>query len=384
MDPIKITQDLIRIPSHVKMVDTDGTVIPKSLQVNEIECAKYICDFIEKYTDLKIQKQFVDDSRFNVLAGNISNPSLIIFAHMDTVGPSNDSKYGPFSGNIIGDRLYGVGSTDMKSGIASMLVAMSKFKGLKNVLFVFYIDEEYDLRGMKEFVEKYKFLRPKMMLSADFEGLMNGCRGLIEIQGTMIGKSAHASRPQVGVNAAYGVFEVCKSLEENLRSTEGALSNSLNLGYIEAGKGSVDRLTITKQVNAVPDTANFSLDIRPGSKKINAKYICRLMRKICNEKYLELTNLKIVHDYGSWHTPKSKLSAFIQILGQNKASTKLLNPETSGFIDIQLAWKSFGRPPTTCFGPGTPGQSHTKDEYVIISDIIMATQIYADLISLFR
>src|SRR4029077_9728384 len=77
---------------------------------------------------LAVDTHILAPGRANLLArlpGTGERPALILSGHTDTVGPGavpwqND----PWSGRIVGDRLYGLGACDMKSGLAAMAMAM--------------------------------------------------------------------------------------------------------------------------------------------------------------------------------------------------------------------------------------------------------------------
>lgn len=149
----------------------------------------------------------------------------------------------------------------------------------------------------------------------------------------------------------------------------------------------MDPITITQDLIRIP---SFVKMVDRGGKKVpkqfrvnEIKVADRVFSFISKNTDLNIKDIKIVHDYGSWLTPKSSLKDFLQIVQRNNASIKFLNLETSGFIDIQLAWSAFGNPNAVCFGPGLLGQSHTKNEYVLTSDIIKTTSIYSEFFEKF-
>ena len=141
MNTLQLTKKLISIPSYV----------------GEKNNEKKIGDFIYKYLKqvpflIKVEKQKVEGARFNVIATDGSKPKLLLIAHMDTVEPRGWQKHNPFRGTIKGNRLYGLGSMDMKGGMAAILSALKSFKKTKDLMLLFYCDEEYDFKGMKELV----------------------------------------------------------------------------------------------------------------------------------------------------------------------------------------------------------------------------------------
>jgi len=116
MDEVKLTQELVRINSE----NPPG---------NEKEIAKFIRDYLD---DLKIPVKLIkfDRNRFNVIASLGKGDGLMLAGHTDTVptGDPKNWKFNPFGGKIVDDKIYGRGSTDMKSGLAAILTAVKKFK----------------------------------------------------------------------------------------------------------------------------------------------------------------------------------------------------------------------------------------------------------------
>jgi acetylornithine deacetylase/succinyl-diaminopimelate desuccinylase-like protein len=90
----------------------------------------------------------------------------------------------------------------MKAGIASTLTALKKFKHTKGVTLTLECDEEYYFKGIKKLLKEYKF-NPKLVICPEPTNLkiISGCRGLIEIKLSILGKTAHAGNPQAGINA---------------------------------------------------------------------------------------------------------------------------------------------------------------------------------------
>ena len=136
---VEILKQLISIPSFV---DSEH---------NEEQLGNFVVDFLQKNTSLSVEKQPVEGSRFNIIAKGKSDPKVILFGHLDTVLPKSETTE-PFSPRIEGDKLFGLGSVDMKSGLAVMLsIAVSNTS--ENLGFVFSVDEEYDFKGAKKLKE---------------------------------------------------------------------------------------------------------------------------------------------------------------------------------------------------------------------------------------
>jgi len=83
------------------------------------------------------------------LPGGGGRPAFILSGHVDTVPPAREKwNHQPFSGEIVEGRLYGLGSYDMKGGLAAELAAIRCLKTLGielpgDVIFESVVDEEY-------------------------------------------------------------------------------------------------------------------------------------------------------------------------------------------------------------------------------------------------
>ncbi len=130
-------------------------------------------------------------------------PTLLLNGHLDTVEVCRGWTRDPFTPAVEGDRLYGLGSADMKSGVA---IAMLMFKRLAdsgnvNVVFAGSVDEEGDSSGAFALLDSG--LKGDLCLIPEPSGgkIMMGCRGRVVFEVEARGASAHGSRPEEGVNA---------------------------------------------------------------------------------------------------------------------------------------------------------------------------------------
>ena len=89
----------------------------------------------------------------------------------------------------------------------------------------------------------------------------------------VIGKSAHAGRPQLGVNAIETAVKTIRRLKTILRENDQPelQSTTVNLSTLQGGKRQQDQ--IISQGNVVPDIAKVLLDIRPADTSLSAKSI---------------------------------------------------------------------------------------------------------------
>lgn len=152
----------------------------------------------------------IAEKRVNVTAtipGSGSGRSLILNAHMDTVGTAGMDA--PFSGELKNGNLYGRGSYDMKASIAAILCAAKTLidEGQKlggDLILSFVADEEYESIGAKQFVEKYRADAAIVTEPTDLQ-ICLAHRGFGVFKITTHGKTAHGGKHRLGVDANTGM-----------------------------------------------------------------------------------------------------------------------------------------------------------------------------------
>lgn len=349
MNTIEILKELIKIPSWVDKDTNEGLI------------GTYICSFLKENSVLNVVKQRVQGKRFNIIASNSNKIDTFVSGHIDTVQPSKGWINNPTLPKIVGDKLYGLGSTDMKSGIAIMLSLATCSNLKRNTAFLFYCDEEYDFLGMKKFISGYKnMISPKIVISLDGDGLKigNSCRGLIEMKVKVTGVAGHSANPKSGINAITQSFKVINKLKYwlNNYSSEELGNSTLNIANIKGGGC---------EGNLIADNCEYIVEIRVGNTILNADIVSKFVTVESEKLGLEIENITVRHNLGSWITPKEQLKQFMKSAPiKNMANAKL-----SGYIDIQMLWEAFGKIPTFSFGAGEMEMAHKADEYVKISNI---------------
>lgn len=368
-NPVELTKKLISIPSWVDQ------------ETNEITVGQFIFDYLKSNSKLTIQKQILSDGRFNVIARNSEAIDTLVVGHIDTVQPSQSWTKKPANPVIENGLLYGLGSSDMKSGIAVMLDIAANSKLEENAMFLFYVDEEYDFLGMKEFVKKYKGkLSPKQIISLDGSDLAvtNACRGLIEVEVTIKGRSGHAARPENGVNAISKSYLIINNLTNWLGNyvSQDLGPTSVNLAYINGGqfKGeSENQLVLGKQGNIIADTCRFVLDIRPSRPELTAQKVIDFITAEAKKFNVSVFKATIRHDLGSWLTPTEQIDLGVQKLPFRPVGK-------TGYIDVQMLWQNFYQVPCFTVGAGN-AMAHKPDEYVEVDNINKLAKIAKKLIT---
>lgn len=169
------------------------------------------------------------------LSSGKPGPVVLYDAHVDTVPALDESEwtYPPFGGEITDDRIWGRGSTDMKGPLAAALVglAAAKIDGtLRGTVFLSASVGEEHIEGVAlEPVVKHYSPDLVVICEPTANKLATAQRGRAEIEVLVHGKSAHASNPDVGVNA----FRNMSRLVVELDKLEPPTDAQLGAGILE-------------------------------------------------------------------------------------------------------------------------------------------------------
>ena len=230
----------------------------------------------------KVEYHEYEEGRTSVIAragGSDAKPPLCLTGHLDVV-PLGTRKWtkDPFAGEADGDKLYGRGSSDMKAGVAAMLIAArafgKKLAGTPGIVLVLTAAEENGCMGSQHLAAL-----PKLMGKAGAIVVgeptsnypMVGHKGSIKFHAAFRGVSAHGSMPQLGVNAIYKAASAIAKLEDfefGVPAHPVMGLPTLNVGTFAGGSG----------VNLVPDAATIGVDIRTVPGMDHAALLARLKR----------------------------------------------------------------------------------------------------------
>ncbi len=373
-DVIQLTKQLIEIPSY-----KDGKLFESSI-------GNFLCEYIKKNLPyLQVEKQLVEKNRYNILLRDTSSTKLLIVDHIDTVLPTPAWKTDPIQPIEKMGKLYGLGSSDTKGSIAACLTALTQLSSTRGLAILLYVDEEYDFKGMKKFVNSSlaKKIRPQYVLSIDGDNLQigRGCRGITEFQLILQGTTGHSAR-KIGNNVNAQFIKIIASLEKWLDQYQSPFLGmpTLNVARINSGflKGKTDgQIIFGEEGNRIPDYLEAIIEIRTSSDLLTFKSVEAFLKKEITNRNLKITKLKERFNLPSYETPKEAVESF-QLLPN--VSPTFLDPGNFGFLDVSLLQQRYPKATVFSLGAGTPNQGHAPNEYVEMSNLTNATQTYKALI----
>ncbi len=324
-----------------------------------------------------------DETRANIVAHIKSTgrkPALLFACHLDVVPPGQGRwQHPPFSATEEDGRIFGRGSADMKGSIAALVTAVeqivdSSAKLYGDIIFAAVAGEETDSCGIKRFIKDYEDKLPPLagIIIAEptnFE-VINAHRGLLWLEVSTKGKTAHGSTPHLGVNAINSMRLFLDEFEnldfpEERHDLLGGCSMSVNT--ISGGKA----------VNVVPDLCSVKIDMRTIPNQNHAditKKFYSIFDRLKKTRPDFDAEVKTIRDVEALETDSNCdfVRGFCSVVGCQKTTT-------AGFCTDGPFLAGLGAP-VIIFGPGRSELAHKPDEYVEIADLDRAIEKYTSIL----
>lgn len=306
-----------------------------------------------------LPQQSIGDS---LVVGEPRDDAVMLAGHLDTV-----PLQGEVGARVDGDRVHGLGSTDMKGGLAVMIHLLEAV-GPRKVACVFYAGEEGPLPGnqLTRVLEEASWLRSAsaaVVLEPTDRAIEAGCQGVINADVVFTGEPAHSARPWLGDNAitkAGGFLTQMRALEPEPHVINGL--EFLEVISVTTAHGGVAR-------NVIPGEFVMNINYRFAPDRAPDEAVARL-REICADAdRVEVTDLA---PSGSVDTDHPLFRALIE--------------RTSGPLQGKQGWTDVAQLsavgiPAVNFGPGEPSLAHKPGESVRISDL---DWVYESLLDILR
>lgn len=316
-----------------------------------------------------LRYKLLENNGYHMLVSTIGNggKALVLNGHLDVV----DARQDQFIPREVDDRLYGRGSADMKASVAAMISAMVELQNQElpcKLELQLVTDEETGGNNCSRYLADSNPHKDFVICGEPTNlGIGTLCKGILQIDIVVNGKSAHGSRPWEGENAiikAYELFNGINKLPFALAKSDAYKGPSINLSKIEGGM----------MYNKVPDGCILSLDIRflPGQ---DYEDIIDQIESLACEKI-------IIHGHADPLKTSSE-DGFVQALARTieKHSDKKANIfGQHGSSDARF-FSKHGIPAVE-FGPSGDNW-HGNDEYIVLDSVKTFEKILIDFIRFF-
>ena len=341
----------------------------------EAEIAHYIAGWLKR-ADLEVELIESVPGRPNVVGiarGTGGGKTLLLNGHMDTVGVAGMSEaHQP----VIKDgRMYGRGAYDMKSGLAACMLAIAEAKKQRlrgDLIFTAVIDEEYASVGTMDLAKRF---HADGAIVAEFTELqlILAHRGFVWLEAETIGKAAHGSRPDLGVDAIAKMGKVLVEIE-NLDQTLRA-----NPTHPLLGSGSVHASLITggQELSSYPERCLLSIERRtlPGE---TPEFVEAEFTKIVQDLRQEDSTFNAVLRRGIDRLPLETAEDTDIVKSLQEAAIEVLNhPAQVAGVQFwtDAAVLSAAGIRSVLFGPAGAG-AHAVEEWVDLASVRACAEIY--------
>lgn len=279
-------------------------------------------------------------------------PLVLLVGHLDTV-PSQ----GQVPAHTDGERMFGLGTTDMKSGVAVMIHLLEDLHpSAWDVVGVFYEGEEGPSsgNGLEPVLAKVEWLRTAelaVVLEPCDGEIQLGCNGVINAEVRFVGRSSHSARPWFGDNAiskAGGWLQAMHAREPQVHVVGG-------LEYREVM--SITRASGGIANNVIPPEFVLNLNYRFTPDLTTDQATERLLEACADADEVEIVD---VAPAGPVRADHALVDALARASGARIAGKQ-------GWTDVARLGL-YGIPGIN-FGPGETSLAHQLDESVRLSDL---------------
>lgn len=361
----------------------------KSDNDNELKIASYLKDLLAKY-DIESEIKIIRGNRANLVAEiGHGKPVLGISGHMDVVAAGNldDWNSDPYQLTEKDGQLYGRGATDMKSGLAALIITMIELhhQGLPQkgtIRLMATMGEEVGEEGSGYFLKDGSMDDVDGLVIGEPSGYNIGYaeKGSMDIKFTSKGKASHSSMPEKGFNAIDPLMNLLIDANKTFRD-ENIKHDSIgplifNTTLINGGT----------QVNSIPDHAEVEINARTIPEYDNQKVIDVLndLVKKYNDQGAKISFDAYMNEFPVLMDPKNALVAPMKKLMEQYTNEEVHVTPISAVTDASnLVQKKPSDLPFLIAGPGndTPHQINEHvDKQMYLNFIDIYEKLFIDFL----
>lgn len=392
---IKFLQDMVVIPS----VTGDEAAIQKHMSGYLMNVGLDVDMWETDWEELKKHPGYrpVDrgyEGRPNIVAtlkGTGGGRSLLLNGHTDVIPVGNGEGWSdnPWSAKIENGRIYGRGSCDMKSGVASHVLAVQYLKELGltpkgDVMINIVIDEEVSGHGTLDTVIRgYKADAGISGETSDL-GVQPACIGRIWFQIDVEGKPAGIQQRYMGISAIELGNKIVKAVQELEDHRVATVTHPLYPSAIDSLPCIIGSFQAGNYPSAFPASAVLkgSIGTVPGEDHEGVKQ--SLVKKIAEVAAQDpwMKDHPPVVRFVGYDAEASEIPVdhpIVDIVSKTYTEVTGKQPIVSGrqgAADTRFLNK-YADTPTVIFGPGSTAIMHANDEYVSIDDYLAAIKVMA-------
>lgn len=290
---------------------------------------------------------------------NPALPCVLLNSHHDTVKPNAGWTKDPFAPLVEDGKLFGLGSNDAGASLVSLISCFLYFYDKENLKYNICIaataeEEISGANGLEILLPDLKNIEFAIVGEPTQMHLAIAEKGLIVLDCIARGKSGHAAREE-GDNAIYRAMTDIKWF-----STFEFLKISEFLGFV---KMTVTIINAGKQHNVVPDTCEYTVDVRVTDVYKNDEVLEIIRKHVQSEVSPRSMRLKSSSINKEHPIAKAGVSLGRTLYGSPTSSDQTL-------LTV----------PSVKIGPGDSARSHTADEFVFLHEVEQGINLYIELL----
>jgi acetylornithine deacetylase len=334
------------------------------------------------------------EGRPNIVAtlkGSGGGRSLLLNGHTDVipVGGGEGWSDDPWSAKIKNGRIYGRGSADMKSGVASHIMAMEcllaagvKTKG--DVYINVVVDEEVSGHGTLDTV--IRGYQADAGISGETSGLavQPACIGRIWFEIEIHGKPAGIQKRYEGISGIELGNKIVKAVADLEAKRVATVTHPLYPNALDTLPCIIGSFSAGNYPSAFPANCLLkgSIGTVPGEdhEGVKKSLVEQVARAAAEDSWMKLHSPKVRFvGYDAEASEIARDHPIVATVCKNYKEITGREPEISGrqgaadtrFLNL------YASTPTVIFGPGSTAVMHADDEYVSIDDYMTAIKVMA-------
>ncbi|MFD1040475.1 M20 family metallopeptidase [Virgibacillus byunsanensis] len=368
-------------------------LLQEAIQCDSVNPPGNVMDFVKiiqrtlYYYGIETEIYRSNLEKANIVAkvkGKHKGKRLIFSGHLDTVPIGEKTwDHSPFSGHIENGKIYGRGSSDMKSGLVAFIYAMIFLKSTQalstgELVFIATFDEETGSLGAQQMIKEEQINEFDAMIIGEptDNEIVTSHKGALWVKVDSFGKTAHGSMPESGVNAINGM----KSFIDDI-SGISLFKDNIDQDILTKSTMAVTMIEGGSNYNVIPDYCTSTIDFRTTPDKKNSDILNALHTYISNTSKKEdtphisikpIVNLAPLNTLDNTEIVKVTKDTFFEIYNINKI-TKRMNYFTDGSVFSSISRNII------ILGPGEPSQAHQPNEYVNIKKFNQSIELYISI-----
>ena len=363
-----MNEDVIDLLTTLVSIDSvNPALIPGA--AGETRIARYVATWASQ-NGLTADRVETTPGRPSIIVrgGPGDGPTLLMCGHLDTVG--TDGVTDPFTPRVNGDRLYGRGAYDMKAGLAAALIACREAQraGIKGEVVVAAVaDEEHASLGVQEVLPHVRADAAIVTEPTELQ-VATAHKGFVWTEIEITGRSAHGSRPHLGIDAIMKIGPILRALH----TMQGELATRRIHPTLGPGTLHASLITGGREESTIPERCLLTIERRtlPGESLADVEAdITRLLQQ-CRDADADLTvdaRTTLARDPFETRLDEPIVQAVQRALDAPGATPA----GVSYWADS--AFIAAAGIPTVLFGPNGDG-AHAATEWVSISGTIQCAR----------